>query len=171
MMDARDEPAGNDIGQGLDRCARALRIGDHLGRSGQARCRCRPARRAHDESTGWCLTGGAGHLVARGLLPERHGFASDHRVFCHGALSFEHDAVARLPSRRDEHAGGLQAVIVFERYVGFGAVVVQLTWRAPMGARSNNARMAVPVATARRAIRKPGRAEGSRSRWTAAGSK
>ncbi len=89
--DRRHEPAGDRVGEPLDRRARALRLGDHRDDLREQRIAA-DALGAHDEAAG-AVDGGAGDLVARRLL-DRHRLAGDHRLVDR-AVALEHDAVDR----------------------------------------------------------------------------
>ena len=89
--DNRHEPAGNLIGQPLDRRARSLRIRHHLHDLGQQRV-APDLVGAHHEPAG-LVERTCDHLAA-GLLGNRHGFAG-HQRFVERGAAFEDDAVHR----------------------------------------------------------------------------
>ena len=89
--DDRHEPAGNLIGQPLDRRARTLRVRYHLHDLGQQRIAADLVG-AHDEPAG-LIERACDHLAAR-LLGDRHGFAR-HQRFIKRGTAFENDAVHR----------------------------------------------------------------------------
>ena len=87
----RHEPAGDLVGEPLDRRARALRFRDHLDdlrQHGVAADLFGP----HDEAAG--LVERAGDDLRARLLGDRHGFAGDHRFVERGA-AFDHHAIDR----------------------------------------------------------------------------
>ena len=71
----RNEISRHFVGILLDRCARPLRVGDHLDDLRQHRVGSDP-RRLHHEAAG-AVDGGTGQRVALGLL-DWHGFSGDH---------------------------------------------------------------------------------------------
>ena len=85
------EPAGNLIGQPLDRRARALRVRHHLHDLGQQRVAA-DLLGAHDEAAG--LVERAGDDLAAGFLGDGHGFAG-HQRFVERGPAFEDDAIHR----------------------------------------------------------------------------
>ena len=87
----RHEPAGDLIGQTLDRCARALRLRDHLDDLRKQRV-APDLVGAHHETAG--LVERASDHLAAGLLGDRHGFAG-HQRFVERGAAFEDDAVDR----------------------------------------------------------------------------
>ena len=87
----RHEIAGHRIGEGLNRRARALRLGDH-GDDLRQRGLGAGAVDAHVEAAG-AVQRAAGDAVACGLL-DRHRLAGQHR-FIDRASAFDHRAVDR----------------------------------------------------------------------------
>ena len=87
----RHEPAGDLIGQPLDRRAAALRLRHHLHDLRQQRVAADLVG-AHDEAAG-AVERAADHACVL-LLGHRHGFAGHHGFVERGA-AFEHDAVDR----------------------------------------------------------------------------
>ena len=89
--DNRHEPAGNLIGEPLDRRARTLGVRHHLHDLRKQRVAADLVG-AHHESAG--LIERAGDDLAAGFLGDRHGFARHQRFIERGA-AFEDDAVHR----------------------------------------------------------------------------
>ena len=87
----RHEPAGDLVGQPLDRRARALRLGHHLDDARQHRLLA-DLLRAHDEAAA-AVERAADHL-GPGLLLDRQRLAGDHALV-DGARPFDHLAVDR----------------------------------------------------------------------------
>ena len=85
------EPAGHRVGEPLDGCTRALRLGHHGDDAGEHR-RGPHALGAEDEGAG-AVDGAADHPVAR-LLRQRHQLAGHHQLV-DGALAFENQAIHR----------------------------------------------------------------------------
>ena len=75
-MTSRDEPAGDLIGKPLDRCARALRFGDHLNDL-RKHSVAADLLGAHDEAAGPFSV--PPMTFAPGSLVDRHRFAGHHR--------------------------------------------------------------------------------------------
>ena len=120
--DGGHEPAGDLIGEPLDRRARALRVRDHfydLRKQGIAP----DLVGAHHETTG--LVERAGDYPGAGLLGDRHGFAG-HQGLIESRSAFEDDPVHRyLFSRPDaQFVADLQAI---DRNLMVGAILVDNT--------------------------------------------
>ena len=118
----RHEPAGDLVGEPLDRRARALRLRDHLDdlrKQGVAP----DLLGAHDEAAG--LVERARDHLAAGLLGDRHGFAG-HQGFIERRAALEDDAVHRhFFSRPDaQSVADLEAV---DLNLVVGAVVADAT--------------------------------------------
>ena len=115
----RHEPAGDLIGQSLDRCARALRLCHHLDdlrKQGIAS----DLVGAHHETAG-LIERARDHLAA-GLLRDWHGFAG-HQGFVERRAAFKDDAVDRhFFSRPDaQFVANLQIV---DLHLMVGAVMI-----------------------------------------------
>ena len=85
------EPAGDLIGQPLDRRARALRLRDHFNDLGKQRV-APDFFGAHHESAG--LIESAGDHLRASLFADRHGFAC-HQRFVEGRATLEDDPIHR----------------------------------------------------------------------------
>ncbi len=111
----RHEPAGDLIGQPLDRRARTLRLRDHLddlGKQGVAP----DLLGAHHETTG-LIERARDHLAA-GLLGDGHGFAG-HQGFIEGGAALKDDAVHRhLFSRPDAQSVADNQAVDLDLVVG-----------------------------------------------------
>jgi hypothetical protein len=94
----RHEPAGDAVGEALDRRARALGLGHHLHDAGEQRLGA-DLLGAHRKGAG-LVERAAGDLGA-GRLGHRHRFTGHHR-FVDGAATFEDDAVDRYALARPD---------------------------------------------------------------------
>ena len=110
----RHEPRGDPIRELLDRCAAALRLGDHRDDLCEQRVAADPAR-LEDEPTGR-VQRAAGDGRADRLL-DRHRLAGDHR-FVDAAAALDDDAVDRHALARS-HAQSIADVDQLERDVFF----------------------------------------------------
>ena len=131
----RHEPAGDLVGQPLDRRAAALRFGDELHDLRQHRV-APDLPRLDDERA--ALVHGAADDLRADLLRHRHGLAGDHQLV-DGAAALHDRAVDRHLLAR-AHAQPVADVDAVELHLLFGPV--RLMRRAVLGARSSSARMA-----------------------------